>query len=317
MRNHTHLNIEKKIKFQIKQEEFRIKRGPIPTGRWHRHGHQGIAPTLADLFMGDFGRRFVYTQASQPLLWAQFIDDIFVIWTHGREKLHKFISDINDCLSEIKFTYEISGKEISFLDTVVQLKENKLQTTLYTKPTDSNNYLHYRSAHPPHCKKGIPYGQFLRIRHICSNLVDFRDHASRKAAHFIRRGYPKKLVLDSLWRAHETDRDTLLSKGAQERENHNILVTTFHPIFNDLSVIVRDNWDILARSARTRNLHKNRLVTPLRRPPILRNTFVRARLDFHPGKQTKHRAAVAGRRRNVCSTPDCTCTVQDSIQADE
>ena len=30
------------------------------------------------------------------------------------------------------------------------------------------NYLHYTSSHPKHCKSGIPYSQFLRLRRLCS-----------------------------------------------------------------------------------------------------------------------------------------------------
>ena len=38
------------------------------------------------------------------------------------------------------------------------------------------------SAHPYHCKKGLPYGQFLRIRRICSKEEDYRHHCVEKAA---------------------------------------------------------------------------------------------------------------------------------------
>ncbi len=41
------------------------------------------APTIANLVMGDFETKHVYTYPSQPVLWIQFIDDNFMIWTHG------------------------------------------------------------------------------------------------------------------------------------------------------------------------------------------------------------------------------------------
>ena len=44
---------------------------------------------------------------------------------------------------------------------------------IYRKPTDTYNYVLFSSAHPLHCKLGIPYSQFLRIRRICTFLTDF------------------------------------------------------------------------------------------------------------------------------------------------
>ena len=47
-----------------------------------------VALTYANIFMS----RHVYTYPEQPLLWARFIDDIFLIWEHGAEALDKFIN---------------------------------------------------------------------------------------------------------------------------------------------------------------------------------------------------------------------------------
>ena len=243
-----------------------------------------VAPTLANLFMGYFEEKFVYTQKFKPTLWARFIDDIFIIWPHGRLELESFITHLNRVHHSIKFTSEISDKKIPFLDTMVILEQGKIYTDLYTKPTDANNFLHFQSAHPTHCKKGIPFGQFLRLRRICSRDLDFRKHALIKAAHFKARGYPLELITEACIRAWEQGKpnQTLPTKPERESENPNILVTTFHPTFNNLSKIARGNWDILGRSSRTKTLHEENLIVALRRPPNLRSQLVRAKLDFHP-----------------------------------
>ena len=41
------------------------------------------------------------------------------------------------------------------------------------KETDTHNYLHFSSFHPDHCKRAIPYSQFLRLRRLCSDDDDF------------------------------------------------------------------------------------------------------------------------------------------------
>ena len=64
-----------------------------------------------------------------------------ILWTHGEDKLIKFINGINT-YSTIEFTAEWSRESITFLDTKVTREENRLVTDLYTKPTDTHQYLH-------------------------------------------------------------------------------------------------------------------------------------------------------------------------------
>ena len=128
--------------------------------------------------MGWFEDTFVYTNLTQPLLWKQYIDDIFMIWPYGHESLNEFVAHLNRSHETIKFTVETSRTHINFLDVTVSINDNhEIVTSLYTKPTDSHNYLLYSSEHPRHLLRGIPYSQFLRVRRICSNIIDYRQHA--------------------------------------------------------------------------------------------------------------------------------------------
>ena len=174
-----------------------------------------LAPSFANLFMGDFEEKFVYSYSLQPFLWKRFIDDIFIIWTYGENELNKFVEYLNSKHQTIKFTRESSKNSIDFLDITIMIEpDNSISTTLFCKPTDSHNYLLYSSEHPRHILKGIPYSQFLRVRRICSKIADFKKNAFMLSTHFIRRGYPKTLVLSSLKRSLALDRDILLNKEA-------------------------------------------------------------------------------------------------------
>ena len=215
-----------------------------------------VAPTLANLFMADFEERFVYTYHTQPKLWGRFIDDIFMIWDSGEAELMDFIKHLNSVHDSIKFTHEISKNAIPFLDTVVKIHNGTLTTDLHNKDTDAHNYLHYCSSHPSHCKRGIPFGQFLRLRCICTKEEDFIRHALIMGAHFLSRGYPTDLISTGLIRALQTHRpDPLNTTGDKkvptESSGPAILITTFHPTFSSLKKLVRTNWEILARSAKT------------------------------------------------------------------
>ena len=166
-----------------------------------------VVPSFANIFMNWFEDKFVYTYTPKPTLWKRYIDDIFMIWPHGQDSLDSFISHLNSRHNTIKFTAETSISHVNFLDVAVTIisKMHKLTTSLYTKPTDSHNYLLYSSEHPRHLLRGIPYSQFLRVRRICTDIIDFRQHALVLATHFIRRGYPRHLVKKALDRAELQD----------------------------------------------------------------------------------------------------------------
>ncbi|KAK3106235.1 hypothetical protein FSP39_015827 [Pinctada imbricata] len=132
-----------------------------------------MAPSYANIFMGDFEDRLLRQAPSKPLSWLRFIDDIEMKWTEGRERLDEFIDFTNKFHPSIKFTVEISDSSNVFLDTKSTLRDGGIHFDLHTKDTDSHLYLRTDSCHPPHVFKGIPKGLATRIRRICSSDDSF------------------------------------------------------------------------------------------------------------------------------------------------
>ena len=117
-----------------------------------------MVPACANLFMGDLEEKLLAQIPLKPYLWWRYIDDIFMVWTHGEDKLEDFINHINSLHSTIKFTHEFSKSHISFLDVTVSLdNNNKISTDLFVKSTDTHQYLLHTSCHPSHIKKSIPF----------------------------------------------------------------------------------------------------------------------------------------------------------------
>ena len=75
-----------------------------------------FAPPYACIYIERVGQDFLETQELPPLLWLRFIDDIFFIWTYGKEELKKFMEKFNNFTPNLRFTYESSEKSISILD---------------------------------------------------------------------------------------------------------------------------------------------------------------------------------------------------------
>ena len=53
----------------------------------------------------------------------------------------------------------------------------KLITSLYSKPADCQQYLHYGSCHPEHAKRSIVYSQALKIKTVRSQESDLNENS--------------------------------------------------------------------------------------------------------------------------------------------
>ena len=90
-----------------------------------------FAPPYAILFMGYLEDKILNSLVEKPLVWWRYIDDIFMIWQHGEEKLKDILKILNSCHPTIKFTSECSLDKVNFLDVEVMRSGNKLLTDLY------------------------------------------------------------------------------------------------------------------------------------------------------------------------------------------
>ena len=187
-----------------------------------------MAPTYANIFMAILERKLL-NEAPQgliPIEWIRFIDDIFAIWTHGIEKLQKFLSYINNFHPTIKFDYTYSYKSVNFLDTTVYINpNNKLESDLYIKPTDRTLLLHQNSFHPQTCKNSIIYSEALRYRRIITDNTRLQQRLDNLLIALIHRGYKHDNIITSFNKAILYTQNELLNKT----ENAN--KTTNKPIF--------------------------------------------------------------------------------------
>ena len=121
-----------------------------------------VAAQYANIFMAHPEERILEKSTQKPLLYLRYIDDIFILWTHGKIALDIFCSQFNlTGPNNIQLTINFALDEINFLDTIIKIKDNKLVTTFYQKPTHRHNYIHPKSSRPPHIFKSILFSQAL------------------------------------------------------------------------------------------------------------------------------------------------------------
>ena len=124
------------------------------------------APAYANIFMAEFEQKYIYRWIKdKSILFLRYIDDTFMVWTKSEKQLKDFMSELNQKYLSVKFDHKFDCRQIEFLDTLVYIdQQNKLQTTLFRKSSDRQNFLNAKSEHPYSLKKSIPYSQALRIR---------------------------------------------------------------------------------------------------------------------------------------------------------
>ena len=202
-----------------------------------------VAPSYANIFTSNLEEKLLRRAPHQPALYLRYIDDIFIIFTGSELELTEFIEYMNSQHVSIKFTAEYSKERVPFLDTwVIRDRDNKLYTELFTKPTDTHNYLLYTSFHPKHCKNGGPYGEFLRIRRNCTLDDDYETHSTKRVEHYTQRGYPRTLLAEAKNKAQVKDRRQLLSHTGQRdqtRSERIPLVVTYNPANPDFVKILQ------------------------------------------------------------------------------
>ena len=128
----------------------------------------------------------------------------------------------------LKYTLEISENSLAFVDTKLSINDNGSSTSVHYKPTDCHNYLLHSSSHPQHVKNAIPFSQFLRLRHLCSDDTDFNNKCEEMCQFFQKRAYPDSTVTTGKHCAQEIDRETALQTSQNEETDRIPFTLTYH-----------------------------------------------------------------------------------------
>jgi len=239
-----------------------------------------LGRNLACCYMRKWDEQLA-TYPEQPIFYKRFIDDGFGIWTHGEDKLQKFLDHANGIDPNIRVELRSNNTEIEFLDTLVKVDGHGVVTTdLYTKPTDKHMYVNCKSDHPNNVKKAIPYGLGIRLKRICSKEEDYTRHRQQLKKHLRKRGYSRKFVEQQLKKADQKDREGLLhNTRKKERMERVPLVLTYSSRLPDVRGIIRKNMPELQRSESMKKIFQEIPIVAYRRGRNLGDTLVHGKTN--------------------------------------
>jgi len=127
-----------------------------------------LSPVIANFFMEDFEKKAIEQATHKPVCWFRYVDDTFVIWSHGQEKLKDFLNHLNGLHNKMQFTMEKEEGHLPFLDIDIYRKtDGSLGHKVYRKSTHTNLYLHQNSHHHPAKKQSLLASLIHRAKAPC------------------------------------------------------------------------------------------------------------------------------------------------------
>ena len=230
----------------------------IPTGGAESSSLANI--TMRYLFI-KYRESLQYTNSDTNLntVFYRFLDDIFGNWNGSKQQFQQFTNSLNTYMSDYGIVFDIAkiqfGKIINFLDIIIDISGDSLETDIFIKPTDSPNLLNRESYAPCHLFKSIPYSQYRRAVVICSNSSLKLKQFDRITSKLISNGYSVNELKIAQDKANLLDRTSILNYKNKDNDilnNQNevpktvmTFVTTFNAHIETFRNFFKDNIDEL------------------------------------------------------------------------
>ena len=206
-----------------------------------------MAVAFANIFMSAVETEILNLSKTKPLEWKRYIDDIFSLWRTDRKEIDEFIALANRHHPSIKFTAELSDKEINFLDTTVYKGERFhnqgiLDIRTHFKPTETFQYTHFSSCNPHGVRKGLIKGEALRLLRTNSSAKSFYENIYNLKKRLHTRGYPHNLIEKITSEVKFTKQKSALQKNNKVRKKILPFITTYDPALLNLKNILMSKW---------------------------------------------------------------------------
>ncbi|XP_068672931.1 uncharacterized protein [Montipora foliosa] len=242
------------------------------------------AVSFANIFMAEIETNLMQQNNTKPREWKRYIDDVFSLWDCNRNEVERFIEQANTFHPTIKFTAEISENEIIFLDTVVFkgerfITESILDIKTHYKPTETFQYTHFTSCHPPGVKRGFIKGEAISLLRTNSSKTTFEECLTNFKRRLEARGYPKNYIESSLSEVTFDSRQSALNQQKHKTAERLLpFVTTYHSAVKKLKQIVMENWSFIENQPLLKTIFTNPPIISYKRGKSLKDMLVRAKL---------------------------------------
>ena len=132
-------------------------------------------------------------------------------------KPNELLDALNNINLARQFTMETSDTQFPFLDIMINKEVKKIFKDICSKPTDSKRYVSFKSNHPRHCSKNIP---FSLARRIC--IIPEKDSLKEIKLKelellLLEQHYPERIIKSGINRALKITQSQLRNGKKKEK----------------------------------------------------------------------------------------------------
>ncbi len=186
-------------------------------------------PSVANLYLAYFELK--YEKLLTNSLYFRFIDDVLYCDSSNSltDKFKEIFPDLTlNC---------VTSETVQFLDLNISFNiDRTLNFDLYIKPTFTGSYLNINSNHPKHVFKGIVISQVSRIRRNTTDKHNYLYHTTNLLSHFLKKGFPFKLVNNIIRTYTNIDRKTLIDYKIKENNTFNNSLMFIFPHLSNINI---------------------------------------------------------------------------------
>ena len=128
-----------------------------------------LSAVMAFLYMETLEEDKLIRIMSRRCEWFRYMDNVLVIVLKNTNLENK-LRMLNQVYEYILFTVEMEmGEKIPFFDTEIYRVDNEARFSVYRKPTNKDDFIHYLSRHGARMKSGMVIRFYVQALSICSD----------------------------------------------------------------------------------------------------------------------------------------------------
>ena len=261
-------NVVKILELQLKNNEFEF------AGNFYKQvigcamGHIP-SPEVSDLRAYEIIESILskYPYRKQIICHLRFRDDGLILFRSSQSsdstmnELKEFFDIANKEHDLLKFTYNISLQEVTFLDTTIYkgkrfINNGILDIKSFHKPSDSYAYLHRSSSHYHKVFRGILKGEITRQIRINSDLENLYKEIELIKKRFSKRGYKSSEINEVVNSMNTITRHDALKYRTKTKRSKTplVLICQYQKGLQKLTNLIRKHWHFIEKDEEAKSI---------------------------------------------------------------
>ena len=244
-----------------------------------------LSAELADIRMYEILKNILleFEHKDKIITCYRYRDDGFLLYKGSVNEIKDFFDLANRSHEYLKFTYEYSNKEITFLDTEIYKgsrfsNESVFDIRTHIKKTETFQYLERTSAHPTNVFKAFIKGEIIRYIRNTSDTNELEKITKSFKNRLINRNYKEQEIQEVIENIINKNRNELLKRSKVDKEKPLAMVTKYNPAVKQLKRKLIKHWKLILMNEDCKDLFNNRPIVAYKRNKNLQELVTKAKV---------------------------------------